>query len=461
MKIPPSPLRAQRGSLLIVAMLLSAVIAIAITSYVQLGRTAGTISNRAFYNNAAMNIAEAGIEQAMWSINRMIADDGAMSPAWDDWKTDDNINYIRAFKNFSLGQNVSSYVNVHVELLNFKGQVEPKVTTRSVLTPVRGAAIEKWVRVELQRASVFANGLVAKKEVLFRGNNPTVDSWNSGWHPDPSESKNIPYDSTSKNDAGSVGSISVTVDNVSVKNADIYGYVSTGKFEPAIGPQGLIGPFGTPKNTIVEGHTSTDFTANFDPVTQPTGGTALGVINGPGTITAGTYSVTSISVAGAPGSNLVIEGDVVLHVSGDIKFTGNGGIVIKTGASLTIYCPGTIDIAGNGVLNGGSTAATAQQPAKFQIWGTDNDASLQSISIAGNGVLSGVVYAPNASVKINGNGDVFGSVIANNIDVTGEALFHYDEALSNFGGDNPFRLKGWNELTSSTERGTYKSKVDF
>lgn len=442
-------------------MILSAVIAISITSYVQLGRTAGNISNRAFYNNAAMNVAEAGIEQAMWSINKMVANDDKISPAWDNWDTSDNVNYTRVFKNFTFGQNVTGYVNVHVELYNFKGQVEPKVTARSILTPAQGAVIEKWVRVELQRTSMFANGLVAKKEILFRGNNPTVDSWNSGWNPDPSLSKFIPYDASSKNDAGSVGSVSVTTDAVLVKNADVFGYVATGGATPGIGPQGLIGPFGTPKNTIVDGHTSTDFTYSFDPVTQPTGGTSLGAINNTYTISAGTYSSSGIKLAGggATAEKIIIEGDVVLYMTGEIDIKGNASVEIKSGGSLIIYSAQNIDIAGNGVMNGSSSAATVQQPAKFQIWGTSSGS--QSIGIAGNGVLSGVVYAPNATVKINGNGDVFGSIVANNIDVVGEALFHYDESLDNFGGKNPFRLKDWNELSSATERGTYASKVTF
>src|SRR6188508_15451 len=69
-----SPFRSERGSLLIVAMLLSAIIAIALTSYLRLTRSSLTISNRALYNNAAMNLAENGLEEAMYSINKKVAD---------------------------------------------------------------------------------------------------------------------------------------------------------------------------------------------------------------------------------------------------------------------------------------------------------------------------------------------------------------------------------------------------
>src|SRR4051812_34137481 len=74
----------QRGSLLIVAMILCAVIGISLTSYLSLGRTGMTISNRALYSNAAMNLAENGMEQAVYAINKKQAD---ATYAWPGWTT--------------------------------------------------------------------------------------------------------------------------------------------------------------------------------------------------------------------------------------------------------------------------------------------------------------------------------------------------------------------------------------
>ena len=113
------------------------------------------------------------------------------------------------------------------------------------------------------------------------------------------------------------------------------------------------------------------------------------------TLTAGTYTYSDISLAAS--KQLNISGDVVLLLtasagSSAIAIAGNAGINIAPGASLKIYTAGDISIAGNGVANGGATAATANAPVKFQIWGTSTSTSTdQSISIAGNGVLSGIV----------------------------------------------------------------------
>jgi hypothetical protein len=167
------------------------------------------------------------------------------------------------------------------------------------------------------------------------------------------------------------------------------------------------------------------------------------------------------------GSILTISGDVVLYITADegedaISITGQGGIEIAPGSSLNIYTKGDINIAGQGVLNGGTTLATANQPKNFQIWGTSTSTSpLQDISLAGNGVLSGIVYAPNGSVDINGNGDVMGSVVANDITLTGNAKFHYDESLADLDDDSPFRVTKWKELTTAAERATYRTSMTW
>jgi len=127
---------------------------------------------------------------------------------------------------------------------------------------------------------------------------------------------------------------------------------------------------------------------------------------------------------------------------------------------LEIYAPGDISIAGNGIMNGGTTAAAANQPISLQIWGTKTS-GVQDISIRGNGVLSAIVYAPQGSVDINGNGDVCGSIVANDITLVGNAAFHFDESLANFGAGNPFRVSAWRELTTAAQRGAVAGVMSF
>src|SRR5262245_11415810 len=101
---------ARRGSLLIVAMLLSAIIGISLVSYLHLGRTTLTISNRALYNNGAMNLAEQGLEEAMYAVNQMVAN---TSYAWPGW-TLSGSDARREWTDVALSQNATGSFRAYV-----------------------------------------------------------------------------------------------------------------------------------------------------------------------------------------------------------------------------------------------------------------------------------------------------------------------------------------------------------
>jgi hypothetical protein len=461
---------ATKGSLLIVAMILCAVIGISITSYLGLGRTGMEISNRALYNNGAMNLAENGLEQAVFAINKSVEDTSfSWSSSPNSW-TIEGSNAKKKWTGYEFGQGATGIVRSYV--YDYTGGAAPTIVTRATVT-VGGAStrtIDKWIKVQLRKTSKFANGLVAKDSISFSGNNASVDSWNS----DPGNDGVglVPYSAGVKNDNGSVGSISVSVGAVLVNNADIWGYASTGGALPSVGANGTVGPFGTASGTMDMNNVSTDFTASFDPVTTPTTGTTIAAITTlPMTLgTAGATTevrVPSISSSGNDTNVLTILGNVIMVITATagndaINLSGNASIAIAAGASLTIYTEGNVAIGGNGVANGGTTAATANRPINFQIWGTSTSTSTdQTIAIKGNGALSATVYAPNATVTINGNGDVMGSVVAEDISLTGNANFHYDESLAFMDSGNPYRVSLWKELTTTADRSAYSSVLSW
>ncbi|HVU35005.1 MAG TPA: hypothetical protein VHE61_16345 [Opitutaceae bacterium] len=468
MKTNRFPARSERGSLLIVAMLLCAIIELALVTYLKLGTTAMRVSNRALFTGAAMNLAENGLEQSVYTINKMVAD-STYSWTGHGWTIAANTtDAYEKWTGFSLGQGVTGQVQAYV--YNYNGAA-PSIVSRSVVTiPGQGGGTqEKWIFVQLRKTSKFSNGLVAKNSISFSGNNASVDSWNSDPDNNPATAA-IAYSSGVKHDNGSVGSISVAVNAITVSNADIWGYASTGGSLPSVGPNGTVGPFGTASGTMDMSHVSTDFTTSFDAVTAPTatynnyGGTisTTTTLPRPGIdpqAADGNYYITADSI-NFNNKTLTIAANVVLLLTNtgtaiDIG-GGSGQLSINSGASLKVYASGDIKIAGNGIMNGGTTTTTANQPVNCQFYGTKTSGS-QSIQIAGNGVLSAVVYAPQGSIKINGNGDVMGSMVGNDITVVGNAAFHYDESLANFGGNNPYRVSKWQELTTSTQRDTYAS----
>lgn len=449
-----SPLRSQRGAILIVAMLLAAIIAISLTSYMNLSINSLKMADRTFYNNAAMNLLEMGIEEAMWSYNQQTA---GSSSAWSSWNTSTGNTAKITLSGFSYGGNSTGSVRIFVTDRTGLG-ASPLIIARSTINIPNQAPLEKWIEITLTKRSKFALGLVAKDSIQFSGNNASVDSWNSD--PNGDGSVIVPYSSGVANDAGSIGSIDVT-STISVSNADIWGTAAVGGSSLSaigVGPNGRVGPYGTSSGTLDPASVSTDFTANLEDVTAPTSGTTLSAINSSVSFSGGTWRIPSITLNAFEQMN--VTGNVTIVITGaagtsGISITGHAGINLASGATLKIYAEADIDIEGNGLLNPNS------QPSSFQLWGTSTSTIAQDVKIAGNGTLSGLCYAPNADLSINGNGDVCGSFVANTIRVTGNAAFHYDESLEHFDTGNPYGISKWRELTSAASRATYSSLMSF
>lgn len=448
MKISSRFPRSERGAVLIVAMLLAAIIAISLGTYMKLSINSLRLADRTFYANAAMNLVEMGIEEAMWSYN----EDRTSGSGWTAWNTSTGNTARNTFGTYNYSGNVTGVVKVYVTDRTGLG-ASPLIIAKSTITLPKGAPIEKWIEITLTKRSKFALGLVAKDSITFSGNNASVDSWNSDPDKDPSTPA-IPYSSGVANDSGSIGSVNVS-STISVNNADIWGTAAVGGSSLSaigVGPNGRVGPFGTPSRTLDPNSVSTDFTANLEDVTAPTSGTTISAINSTTSISGGTWRIPSITLNGT--KQLNIAGNVTIIITATagtagISVTGNGGINLAAGATLKIYSEADVNISGNGLLNLNS------QPQSFQLWGTSTSSVPQDIKIAGNGTLSGLCYAPNSSLTINGNGDVCGSFVAGTISVTGNAAFHYDEALENFDTDNPYGIVKWRELTSAADRAAY------
>lgn len=451
------PARRDRGVLIVIAMLLAGLMAIALVSYIRLSTNSLRLANRTFYNNAAINLAETGVEEALYCFG-LVNGGTAVATAWNGWDTSDGTSAKRTFSGFDLGANTTATVKVYVSAYNPSGSTQPTVVAKASIAVPNQATLHKYVEVTLKRRSLFATGLVAREGVSFSGNNASVDSWISDPDNDASTAA-VAYSSGNRRDHGSVGSVSVT-STVSVQNADIWGYAAVGSSSSSsisVGPQGRVGPFGTASGVKDPNNIATDFSANLDSISLPTTGTAIGSV---GSSLGSAGSTNIYRYAGSISNSLTIYGNVTLILtapagSSAINLTGSDQLTLAAGATLTIYTAGDVKIAGNGVLNNNSA------PSTFQLWGTSTSATAQSIQIAGNGALKGIVYAPNASIKINGNGDVMGSMVGNDITVVGNAAFHYDESLANFGGNTPYGITAWRELVSAGDRNAYSSQLSF
>lgn len=434
--------------MLIVALLIMAVLALGLTSYLGMNVNSARQAQRGFQQAAAFNLAEAGAEEALWSFNQANAGSGS---AWDGWTVVDPAAR-RTFSGFDLG-NATGSVKVYVDNYSPGANSRPTVVALASVSATGGATVEKMIEVLLRRRSRFSAGLMAKEAVTFSGNRASVDSWNSD--PDNNAATApVAYSAAVRRDRGSVASVSVATRSVLINQANVWGYVYTGGAQPDVGRNGSITGADTPAGVTVDtSRISTDFSATFPNVTAPVDGTPIATLGATlGTAGESTrWRTPSISLSGK--QTLTILGDVTLILTAGngaraIDITGTASLIIPDGSSLTIYVEGDVLIAGRGLANANV------RPASCLIYGTNPTDGGQSIQIAGNGALSAAVYAPNADIRINGNGDILGAAVGRSIDLTGNADFHYDESLGNFDSGMPFGVERWREITTSTGRGT-------
>lgn len=436
----------------------------------------------------AVNLAEAGIDYAIYAF---------INDSWetDGWKTSGDGHYRETFTALTspaleeyelLGTNEDYQVKVYAQNGDPGSDVEselPVVVAEGSITLKTGVTITRQVMVRLQyganddptNGGFWANGILAKRGLDFGGNKQTVDSFSSSNNPlGYSDINDIYADQVSTTimgdklarGYGSVASRSVSVTDISVGNADIFGSLATGAGQDGtdittiVGPNGSIYNHETQKKDdtfdggIDHAYISYDFYADIPDATNPT-------LDSPNT----TYSGGIIGQSGVeseyqlaemnlktPGTVVTVKGDVTLVIEGDMTIKGE--LVLEPGASLELYVTGDMDIGGNGIVNTG-------EPPNLLIYNTGTGTS---VKLHGNGFLSGAVYAPNSAVELKGggtSGEMYGAVVGESVTFAGNNYaFHYDEDLANIApkdddeNDAEFipEVYSWVELTDATEK---------
>lgn len=472
---PPRARPRQRASILIVTMLLASIISISLASYLRLSINSLKLADRSFYSTSALNLAELGLEEALYCLNQL---DNVSTPAsaWSSsvtgitW-TIASDNSVRAtLTPAAPGPGYTAVVKVYCTHFNPSGT--PVVVSRAILTPLRGPPLEKWLEVTLRKRSLFANGMVARNTIIWNGGNPTADSWNSDDDNNPATA-GVAYGSGS---GPARASATVGTPNAANGAVDVGGGTVRGRVMTAGGTvsrtSGAILSATTSGTGWDSSLISSDFSATFPTVTVPNppasnknSVTGSAPIAFPSTLPRGTdvawngvyyYDIANnygLSAAGAASNKLTINGPVVFratnHVSTSpnlIDLAGNASVAVTTTGTLKAYTTGNIEASGNGMTNANAA------PSTLQIYGTNTTVGGQTIRFVGNGSSSAAIYAPNATFQLRGNGTLYGAVVANTINLNGNAAFHSDESLGNATSGNPFGIIRWRELPSSPER---------
>ena len=404
-------LRETRGSVLIVAIIFATVAALSLGSYVRLANTEMRLANHQFYGNASLNLAEAGVEEALYAINLSSLGD-------ENWSSTGLADTLGKYVNsIELGRGATGSYRVHVA--GAESNAPMIVSEGDVRSGGNGRNVRQ-IEVLLYQRSLFGGNDLMGDRITMNGN-ATVNSYSSKTGEFLQQAK--------------VASTSLEEGNMDLGNATIYGSVATRGWDPVT----------RPNSEITEGITN-DFQSSLPDVQLPDSDETINwhytYDGGPGTLDGGHYKVDDINIAGDGEDNLLrIQGDVVLIVENDIDIKGSAGVLIEDGASLTIYVNGDVSVAGTGVVN------ESQTPSQFQLYGTNLES--QTFNLSGNAAWYGAVYAPNASITLNGGGNVgafYGAMIGNDITLNGGAEFIGDADLAELLLDDSFAMANWREL---------------
>ncbi len=478
-----SPYKSNRGSVMLVALIFAAILAIALTSYLKLSLGAGKLANRSFYLNAAQNVADTGLERVLWALNHEV-----IYPSPTHWTTG-GFNARTGFTNeyqgifpssgtfYTLSGGAKAQVKVWVG--DFVSATQTwRAVAEATVTLGDGTTLTKMAETYLQQRAWGDRGMVSRNGMQFNGS-IRVDSWNS--HSDTtSTADDVPYSAGIATAEAQIASPEL----IALQNADIFGYAAIGTDDISgitVGATGRLGGFSAANGFIDTTRVTYDFTASFPDIPAPTNsgstaGYALPAITNTlllprtGDVSTGGvyyYYVPSAALNSSDAINIgsTAAAKVTIVFSGNVTMGGTSQVIINPDSSLKIYTPADFVMIGStGIQNG--TGTTPNLPVHFTLLGTRTEAQtvtsgMQAITLRGTNYLSAVIFAPNANLVVFGGPHTYGSLVGNRVEMGGNGEFHQDLSLTGVRTSGLWKLLKWRELVTASERAVFASHFAF
>ncbi|MBI4003840.1 MAG: hypothetical protein HY353_02355 [Candidatus Omnitrophica bacterium] len=245
--------------------------------------------------------------------------------------------------------------------------------------------------VKLTPRSVFQFGLFGGSQVIVSGQAIT-DSFNSSLGA---------YDPSTAGDAGDVGTNSVTAGGITISGSI------------AINGQLAVGPGVADPNSVVV-ISGTALITGSPPVESQSIAMALPPISVPEGLTC-----EDMVVSGQ--TTLLLPSALGQHCFHDLTVSGGG--TLTADGPVKVYVTGAFTASGNTVIG------IPLDPTAMLLFLVSNEQATFESSLTGSTEFYGGMYAPSATIRIASNAQVFGSVVAQAVDVSGDAQVHYDQAL--------------------------------
>jgi Tfp pilus assembly protein PilX len=404
------------GYALVTAMIMTAIIAAIVGSSLTYVGTEMRLTRDSSARVQAIHSAEAGVELALEAFHSSLT--GANG--WDGW-TSSGDTYTLTVTNLTSGQ-ASSLTDGVLVTANTNTLIV--TATGRVFSTSLNSDVIRSIQVELEKTTYhpYQTGMLGKDQVQMTGNS-FMDSFDSS---DPTKSTGGAYDAAKSQANLTVGSMSTNS-----SGAISGGGNSTVKGDLQTAPGGGLQSGG---NFLYTGTLSDDLDVDIPDVTvpwtlSPPFSAALDVSRqAPVTIPiTGDTDLEFLDISVENGATLTLTGN------GKLRIYTDGSLFIKTGGMLTIdnSTPGNdlqVEIYANGYTHINGLALGSGLAEDFAILGTTNCTHVQ---YSGKSDFIGTVYAPTAAFHLSGQGGMVGAVVADEIKMTGQGDFHYDEVLGN------------------------------
>jgi hypothetical protein len=162
------------ASVLLASLVFIAVLSLVVASYLGLSAAQTVSVARSQAWNAAIAVAEAGVEESLAQLNAGIGI-GALNLAANGWEAKAGGNYGPQQRRYL----ASSYYDVII----VPGTNPMICSTGYTAAPFGSAAISRAVQVTTEFARLFVNSMAAKEDIDFKGFNPSTDSFDSSLGP--------------------------------------------------------------------------------------------------------------------------------------------------------------------------------------------------------------------------------------------------------------------------------------
>jgi len=135
----------------------------------------------------------------------------------------------------------------------------------------------------------------------------------------------------------------------------------------------------------------------------------------------------TINLGGATGSDpnkvdkVTVDGNIKIYVTGDLKLGNGDEVIILPDASLVIFLGGNLFCDNSGAINN-----LTKDPKKLKIFGLD---TCTNIDFKNSGTFYGAIYAPDADIHLYNSFNLYGAVVGKSFLQDMNANFYYDMDL--------------------------------